>query len=176
MHRLGLGILGSIAVAVGCAGSAQDNSSSPGAGYGDAYQGDGVQCGSIICSGAQVCCIVPIPTDVQSMGPAGKCDQSCESVCADSCPDAGASSMHMGMPAGGMTKGDAAAGGMMMMGQGGQGADATAGGMMMMGQGGQGADATAGGMMMMGGQSADAMAGGMMMQPMQGQGDGGPMM
>jgi hypothetical protein len=59
--------------------------------YGAAYEGDGVQCGAIVCSGAQLCCLVEIASDATEMGPRQTCDQDCESVCADVCPDAGAS-------------------------------------------------------------------------------------
>jgi hypothetical protein len=107
-------------VVLGCAGSSVHESGTGGddGGYGAAYEGDGVQCGAIICSGSQVCCIVPIASDAASMGPAGKCDESCESVCADSCPDAGNASgggpggMPSMMPGAGMTT-DASGGPMM---------------------------------------------------------------
>jgi hypothetical protein len=95
-------MLGSIVV-LGCAGSAHESGTGGGdGGYGAAYEGDGLQCGALICSGSQVCCIVPIASDASSMGPAGKCDEGCESVCADSCPDAGNASMPMGGGPGGM--------------------------------------------------------------------------
>jgi len=95
-------MLGSLAVAAGCAASAHESSAGgSGDGYGAAFEGDGVQCGAIICSGAQVCCIVPTPSEASSMGPAGKCDENCESVCADSCPDAGNTSMPAGGGPGG---------------------------------------------------------------------------
>jgi hypothetical protein len=84
------GWLVSLAIGIGCAGSASRENGSAGDGaYGTAYEGDGVQCGALICSGSQVCCIVALPSEASSMGPSGKCNQSCESVCADSCPDAG---------------------------------------------------------------------------------------
>jgi hypothetical protein len=79
--------------------------------YGAGYQGDGVQCGAIVCSGTQQCCLVYIPADANTAGPTHACDQDCQSICADVCPDAGgmiqsfppsASSMPMGsgMPMG----------------------------------------------------------------------------
>jgi hypothetical protein len=57
--------------------------------YGTAFMGDGVQCGAIVCSTGQQCCLVYIAADATSSGPTHACDQDCESVCADTCPDAG---------------------------------------------------------------------------------------
>ena len=70
------------------------------AGYETAFQGDGVQCGGIICSGAQLCCLVYVPTDASNSNPTHACDQDCISVCADTCPDAGGMT-SAGMPPGG---------------------------------------------------------------------------
>jgi hypothetical protein len=91
------------------------------AGYETAFQGDGVQCGGIICSGAQLCCLVYVPTDASNSNPTHACDQDCVSVCADTCPDAGgmtSAGMPPGVgmpPAGGMPPG----GGMPLAGGGG---------------------------------------------------------
>lgn len=57
--------------------------------YGAAYQGDGVQCGAIVCSGSQQCCLVYVAADANASGPTHACDQDCQSICADTCPDAG---------------------------------------------------------------------------------------
>jgi hypothetical protein len=83
--------------------------------YGASYQGDGVQCGAIICSGAQQCCLVYVAPDASNSNPTHKCDQNCVSQCADTCPDSGDSTGGgpppgmMGMtgmrPAGGMPDG-----------------------------------------------------------------------
>ncbi len=70
--------------------------------FGATFQGDGVQCGAIVCSGSQQCCFVDIPTDANSAAPTHKCDQGCESVCMDACPDAGNGMGGMG-GMGGMT-------------------------------------------------------------------------
>jgi hypothetical protein len=70
------------------------------AGYETAFQGDGVQCGGIICSGTQLCCLVYVPTDASNSNPTHACDQDCISVCADTCPDAGGMT-SAGMPPGG---------------------------------------------------------------------------
>jgi hypothetical protein len=59
------------------------------ASYETAFQGDGVQCGAIVCSGSQQCCLVYVPTDASNSNPTHACDQDCVSVCADTCPDAG---------------------------------------------------------------------------------------
>lgn len=57
--------------------------------YGAEYQGSGVQCGAVVCSGTQLCCLVYISAEASSSGPTHACDQNCQSVCADTCPDAG---------------------------------------------------------------------------------------
>jgi hypothetical protein len=67
-------------------GPAADQS---GDGFGAGFQGDGIQCGAIVCSGSQQCCYVAIAIDAASGTPTHKCDQGCESICMDECPDAG---------------------------------------------------------------------------------------
>jgi hypothetical protein len=54
--------------------------------YGAAFQGDADQCASVVCSGAQVCCVVPIPSDAPTPYPNHKCDYDCMAQCMDSCP------------------------------------------------------------------------------------------
>jgi hypothetical protein len=88
------------------------------AGYQTGFQGDGVQCGAIVCSGAQQCCLVYVPTDASSSNPTHACDQNCISICADTCPDAGGAT-GTGMPpagGGGMPMGGMSAEGGMGMG------------------------------------------------------------
>jgi hypothetical protein len=99
-----------VGIAGGC-GSGAHATSGTSNGYGDQYQGDGIQCGAIVCSGSQVCCYVEIASDASSMGPVHKCDQNCESRCLDACPDAGTSSGPGPMPGapGGSPMGDGAA-------------------------------------------------------------------
>jgi hypothetical protein len=80
------------------AGSAGDASASP---FGAQYQGDGVQCGALVCSGSQQCCLVYIAADAGTSNPTHACDQNCESVCADTCPDAGGQTSAGMPPAGG---------------------------------------------------------------------------
>lgn len=86
---------GAYLIAAACGGSASREGVGDGDGsaaantYGMAFMGDGVQCGAIVCSSGQQCCLVYIPTDATSSGPTHACDQGCESVCADTCPDAG---------------------------------------------------------------------------------------
>ena len=93
-------------LASGCSSSGAARAAETPDAYGAAYEGDGVQCGAIVCSGAQLCCLVEVASDAMTMGPRQTCDQNCESVCADVCPDAGASS---GGPAPPMPAGDAMA-------------------------------------------------------------------
>ena len=71
------------------------------AGYQTGFQGDGVQCGAIVCSGAQQCCLVYVPTDASNSNPTHACDQNCMSICADTCPDAGGATSTGMPPAGG---------------------------------------------------------------------------
>jgi hypothetical protein len=106
-----------------CGGSTSSNHS--GASDGDAttfgaeFQGNGVQCGAIVCSGTQQCCLVYIETDAMSSNPTHACDQNCMSICADICPDAGGqtSMVHPGgMPTGGMPMGGMGDAGGMHMG------------------------------------------------------------
>ena len=54
--------------------------------YGARFQGDADQCASVLCSGAQVCCVVPIPSDAPTQHPDNKCDYDCTAQCMDSCP------------------------------------------------------------------------------------------
>jgi hypothetical protein len=54
--------------------------------YGAQYQGDADQCATVVCSGAQVCCVVPIPSDAPTAHPNNKCDYDCTAQCMDSCP------------------------------------------------------------------------------------------
>jgi hypothetical protein len=68
--------------------------------YGASFQGDGVQCGAIICSGTQQCCLVYVAPDASNSNPTHKCDQDCVSQCADTCPDSG-DPMGGGPPPGG---------------------------------------------------------------------------
>jgi len=68
---------------------------------GTQFQGDGVQCGALVCSGTQQCCLVYVPADASTSNPTHACDQNCESVCADTCPDAGGQT-SMIPPMGGM--------------------------------------------------------------------------
>ena len=89
--------------------------------FGAEFLGDGVQCGAIVCSSGQQCCLVYIPSDGASSNPTHACDQNCESVCADVCPDAGGQT-GTGMPGGGA-----------MGGMGGMGAMGPMGGMGAMG-------------------------------------------
>jgi hypothetical protein len=65
--------------------------------FGAEFLGDGLQCGAIVCSSGQQCCLVYIPPDATSSNPTHACDQNCESVCADVCPDAGGQT-GTGMP------------------------------------------------------------------------------
>ena len=88
-------------------------------GFGTQYQGDGVQCGALVCSGTQQCCLVYIAADANSSNPTHACDQDCQSVCADTCPDAGGQTSSA-MPAGGGPMGNP-------MGMGGPMGDAMAG-------------------------------------------------
>jgi hypothetical protein len=94
-------------VAVACGGSttvgSSPSSGSPGddaSTFGVQYQGDGVQCGALVCSGTQQCCLVYIAADADTSDPTHACDQDCQSVCADVCPDAGGQTSSA-MPAGG---------------------------------------------------------------------------
>jgi hypothetical protein len=80
--------------------------------YGASFQGDGVQCGAIICSGAQQCCLVYVAPDASSSNPTHKCDQNCVSQCADTCPDSGQSTGGGPPPAGGRDAGMAGMTGM----------------------------------------------------------------
>jgi hypothetical protein len=54
--------------------------------YGARYQGDAGACATVICSGAQVCCVVPIPSDAATPNPNNRCDYDCVAMCMDSCP------------------------------------------------------------------------------------------
>jgi hypothetical protein len=54
-----------------------------------AFQGDADQCATVVCSGAQVCCVVSIPSDPPTPYPNNKCDYDCEARCMDACPDLG---------------------------------------------------------------------------------------
>jgi hypothetical protein len=54
--------------------------------YGARFLGDADQCAAIVCSGAQVCCVVPIPSDAPTPHPNNKCDYDCTAQCMDSCP------------------------------------------------------------------------------------------
>lgn len=54
--------------------------------YGAAYQGDAGACATVICSGAQVCCVLPAPSDAATPRPNNKCDYDCVAACMDSCP------------------------------------------------------------------------------------------
>ena len=96
VNQSALRVLSAIGIALATASCTNSVSGPAGASaspdaYGVPYLGSGVQCGGIVCSGSQVCCYVPIPTDVSMQGgPANhKCDLGCESVCMDSCPDSG---------------------------------------------------------------------------------------
>jgi hypothetical protein len=110
-------ILFALACTGACSGHGPSASETPDA-FGASFQGDGVQCGAIVCTGSQQCCFVDIPTDANSSAPTHKCDQGCESVCMDECPEAGSGMSGMGgkpgmgsMPAmGGMAGTDAMAG------------------------------------------------------------------
>jgi hypothetical protein len=121
-------LLGGVAF-LACGGSTSVESTSvAGGGSGDAstfgvqYQGDGVQCGALVCSGTQQCCLVYIAADADNSNPTHACDQDCQSVCADVCPDAGGQTSAMmlgGGPMGGM--GGPAGMGDAMVGTGGMG-------------------------------------------------------
>lgn len=54
--------------------------------YGARFLGDADQCAAIVCSGAQVCCVVPIPSDAPTAHPNNKCDYDCTAQCMNSCP------------------------------------------------------------------------------------------
>jgi hypothetical protein len=54
--------------------------------YGARFLGDADQCAAVVCSGAQVCCVVPIPSDAPTAHPDNKCDYDCTAQCMDSCP------------------------------------------------------------------------------------------
>jgi hypothetical protein len=54
--------------------------------YGAQYQGDAGACATVICSGAQVCCVLPVPSDAATPYPNNKCDYNCVALCMDSCP------------------------------------------------------------------------------------------
>jgi hypothetical protein len=54
--------------------------------YGAMFQGDADQCASIVCSGSQVCCVVPIASDAATPYPNHKCDYNCTAMCMDTCP------------------------------------------------------------------------------------------
>lgn len=54
--------------------------------YGARFLGDADQCAAIVCSGSQVCCVVPIPSDAPTPHPNNKCDYDCIAQCMDSCP------------------------------------------------------------------------------------------
>jgi hypothetical protein len=54
--------------------------------YGAEYQGDAGACATVICSGAQVCCVLPAPSDAPTPRPNNKCDYDCVAACMDSCP------------------------------------------------------------------------------------------
>jgi hypothetical protein len=54
--------------------------------YGAKYQGDAGACATVVCSGAQVCCVLPIPSDASTLHPNNRCDYDCVAVCMDSCP------------------------------------------------------------------------------------------
>jgi hypothetical protein len=51
-----------------------------------AFQGDADQCATVVCSGAQVCCVVSIPSDAPTPYPNNKCDYDCVARCMDACP------------------------------------------------------------------------------------------
>jgi hypothetical protein len=69
----------------GGAGDQPDVSSIPDV-YGAQFQGDADQCAAVVCSGAQVCCVVPIPSDTLTEHPDNRCDYNCTAQCMDSCP------------------------------------------------------------------------------------------
>ena len=81
--------------------AADDAAVADDAGYETTFQGDGVQCGAIVCTGSQQCCLVYVPTDASSSNPTHACDQDCVSVCADTCPDAGGMTSAGAPPMGG---------------------------------------------------------------------------
>jgi hypothetical protein len=54
--------------------------------YGAKYQGDAGQCATVICSGGQVCCVVPIPSDAPTDHPNNRCDYNCVARCMEACP------------------------------------------------------------------------------------------
>lgn len=92
-----IALLWTASVLLACGGHGFVGTDAPDA-FGSSFMGDGLQCGAIFCSGSQQCCLVPVDAEASASGPTHKCDQDCESVCMDSCPDAGD-----GMPAmGGM--------------------------------------------------------------------------
>ena len=82
----------------GCNGLTSDDGSAPLDGmaatplpsatavYGAEYQGDAGACATVICSGAQVCCVLPVPSDAATPHPNNKCDYDCIALCMDSCP------------------------------------------------------------------------------------------
>ena len=141
-----------------CAGKSASDSAD-GATYGANYQGNGVQCGAIICSGSQQCCLVEISSGSSNGNPTHACDQNCESVCADTCPDSGGMTSAGAPPTGG--------GGMMPAGGGMM--STRDGGMMQTGGGGM-MSTRDGGMMQTGGGGMMPTGGGGMM-PMQGASD-----
>ena len=50
------------------------------------FQGDADQCATVVCSGGEVCCVVPTAWDVQHDYPNNKCDFDCQAQCMDQCP------------------------------------------------------------------------------------------
>jgi hypothetical protein len=94
------GAIGGTAESDGSGSSGGSSSIGDASSFGAQYQGNGVQCGAIVCSGTQQCCLVYIAAEASTSNPTHACDQDCESVCAETCPDAGGQT-SAGMPPGG---------------------------------------------------------------------------
>jgi hypothetical protein len=69
--------------------------------YGARFLGDADQCAAIVCSGSQVCCVIPIPSDAPSEHPNNKCDYNCTAQCMDSCPALSLGNADAAPPSGG---------------------------------------------------------------------------
>lgn len=61
--------------------------------YGAKFLGDADQCATVVCSGAQVCCVVPIASGGPHEHPNNRCDYDCTARCMDSCPPVSPASM-----------------------------------------------------------------------------------
>lgn len=85
---------------VGSAGDDSSDSSIPDV-YGARFLGDADQCAAVVCSGSQVCCVIPIPSDAPREHPNNKCDYDCTAQCMDSCPAVSLGNANAPPPSGG---------------------------------------------------------------------------